>query len=147
MVDGARAATPPVAPPTIPRRRYALRKTDQSGRTLRCHTLDKEAQMRPASDCSNMTELRAEIDDLDRQLVALLVTRASYIDRAVELKSAVGLQARIDARVDEVLGNVRRRAEEQGLDPDLAEALWTRIIEWSIAREERVLGPSVERKT
>ncbi len=103
--------------------------------------------MRPASDCSNMTELRAEIDDLDRQLVALLVTRASYIDRAVELKSAVGLQARIDARVDEVLGNVRRRAEEQGLDPDLAEALWTRIIEWSIAREERVLGPSVERKT
>ena len=103
--------------------------------------------MRPASDCRNMTELRAEIDALDRQLVALLVKRASYIDRAIDLKSAVGLQARITTRVDEVLGNVRARAEEQGLDPDLAEALWTRIIDWSIAREERVLGPSVERKT
>lgn len=103
--------------------------------------------MRSASECSNMVELRAEIDELDRQLIALLVKRASYIDRAIDLKSAVGLQARIKTRVDEVVANVRTLAKAQGLDPNLAEALWTRIIDWSIAREERVLGPRVERKT
>ena len=102
--------------------------------------------MRPASECRNMTELRAEIDQLDQQLVALLVKRASYIDRAIELKSVAGLTARIPTRVEEVLGNVRALADAQGMDPDLTEALWARIIDWSIAREERVLGPSQEGK-
>jgi isochorismate pyruvate lyase len=92
-----------------------------------------------------MTELRAEIDRLDRALVALLVERASYIDRAAQLKPAEGLPARIAPRVAEVLGNVERLAQQGGLDPALARALWTQIIEWSITREERVMGPDAER--
>jgi isochorismate pyruvate lyase len=27
------------------------------------------------------------------------------------------------------------------MDPDLAEKLWRILIDWSIAREERVIGP------
>ena len=101
--------------------------------------------MRPPSDCQSMTELRAEIDRLDRALVALLVERARYIDRAAELKPAAGLPARIAPRVAEVLANVERLAQEGGLDPALARALWTQIIEWSITREERAMGPDDER--
>lgn len=103
--------------------------------------------MRRPADCHSMTELRAEIDRLDRALIALLVERAGYIDRAVELKPAEGLPARIEPRVAEVLANVRKQAQAGGLDPDLAEALWTQIIEWSIAREERVLGPGLQDPT
>lgn len=103
--------------------------------------------MRPPSECRNMNELRAEIDLLDQELVRLLVARAGYIDRAIRLKTSARLPARIDARVDEVLENVRNLAAQQGLDPELAGALWERIIEWSIAREERVLGPETEGKT
>lgn len=88
-----------------------------------------------------MSELRAEIDRLDRALVALLVERASYIDRATELKPTEGLPARIGARVEQVKRNVRTAAKAEGLDPELAESLWTLLIDWSIAREERVLGP------
>jgi isochorismate pyruvate lyase len=87
-----------------------------------------------------MTELRVEIDALDRDLVALLVRRAAYIDRAITLKQREALPARIDDRVAEVLDRVRRRAEADGLDGDLAETLWRHLIDWSIAREERVLG-------
>lgn len=101
--------------------------------------------MRPPSDCQNMDELRAQIDRLDQELVGLLVARTGYIDRAIELKSTAQLPARIEARVDEVLRNVRRLAAQQGLDPKLAEALWENIIEWSIAREERVLGKAEAR--
>lgn len=36
--------------------------------------------------------------------------------------------------------NVRRKADRQGLDPDLAEAMWRIMIETVIAREERVIG-------
>ncbi len=102
----------------------------------------KPAPIQDAKDCQTMAELRAQIDRLDRELVALLVQRAGYIDRAVELKPGEKLPARIGPRVDEVLANVRAVAVAGGLDPQLTEDLWRRIIEWSIAREERVLGPS-----
>ena len=87
-----------------------------------------------------MATLRAQIDALDADLVALLAERAGYIDRAVALKQAEGLPANIPARVEEVVAKVRARADAQGLDPDLAEALWRPLIGWSIAREEKVLG-------
>ena len=92
------------------------------------------------SQCSTMAELRAEIDRIDARLVALLAGRAGYIDRAAELKPALGLPARIDDRVEEVVEKVRARAMAEALDPDLAEALWRRLIDWSIAREEAKIG-------
>ena len=87
-----------------------------------------------------MAELRVELDELDRELVKTLATRAGYIDRAIELKVIEGLPANIPQRVEQVVRNVRDRADNYGLDPDLAEQLWRRLIDWSIAREEQVLG-------
>jgi isochorismate pyruvate lyase len=46
---------------------------------------------KPPAHCANMTELRAEIDRLDKDLVALLAQRTAYIDRAAQIKSGVGL--------------------------------------------------------
>lgn len=97
--------------------------------------------MKPAADCRSMTELRAAIDTIDGEIVALLARRAGYIDRAIQLKPAEGLPARIDDRVEDVVAKVRARASAATLDPDLAEAVWRTVIEWSIAREETVLGP------
>lgn len=94
----------------------------------------------PPEACNSMAALRAQIDLLDEELVALLVRRAAYIDRAIELKPAEGLPARIPERVEEVVANVRARAAAQGLDSDLAETLWRVLIDWSIAREEVILS-------
>ncbi|WP_347311292.1 chorismate mutase [Defluviimonas sp. SAOS-178_SWC] len=93
-------------------------------------------------ECRTMAEIRAEIDRVDGLIVALLVERSGYIDRAAELKPALGLPARIDERVEEVVAQVRARAMAEGLDPGLAEALWRHLIDWSIAREEAVIGPN-----
>jgi isochorismate pyruvate lyase len=90
--------------------------------------------------CTTMQELRREIDGIDRELVRLLVRRAACIDRAAELKRAADLPARIPERVDEVIGNARAAAAAGGLDPTLASELWRRIVDWSIAREERALA-------
>jgi isochorismate pyruvate lyase len=87
-----------------------------------------------------MPELRAEIDRIDAELVALLARRVACIDRAVELKREAGLPARIAPRVEEVAGNARDAAAEWGLEPAAVEALWRTIIEWSIAREAAALG-------
>lgn len=95
--------------------------------------------MTPA-ECRTMADIRAEIDRIDGRLVALLAERAGYIDRAAEIKPSLGLPARIDDRVEEVVDKVRIRAMAEALDPDLAEALWRRLIDWSIAREEVRFG-------
>lgn len=90
--------------------------------------------------CTDMAQLRAQIDQIDTELVALLALRAKHIDRAIELKPAEGLPARIETRVNDVLDKVASQAESQGLDPALARSLWSELIDWSIAREERILG-------
>ena len=97
-----------------------------------------------AADCTTMAEVRAQIDRLDVELVALFAERTSYIDRASQIKSVLGLPARIDSRVEEVVANVRRHAVGHGLPPDKIEKLWRRLIEWSIEREETVLGKDAE---
>ncbi len=96
--------------------------------------------MKTPAECTTMAELRAEIDRLDTELVSLFAQRTGYIDRAVEIKSDVGLPARIDARVEEVVANVRRHAVAHGLPPDKMEKLWRKLIDWSIEREEDRLG-------
>ncbi|MDD9716127.1 chorismate mutase [Dinoroseobacter sp. PD6] len=103
--------------------------------------------MRAPEDCNSMAELRAAIDTLDRSLVALLARRAGYIDRAIALKPAENLPARIEDRVAQVKARVRAEADTQGLDPDLVEGLWHQLIEWSIAREEVVLGADAPKET
>jgi isochorismate pyruvate lyase len=93
----------------------------------------------PPADCASMENLRAQIDLLDRKLVALLAQRAGYIDRAIALKQENGWPARIPARVEDVIAKVRAAAEDEALDPALVEALWRQLVEWSIAREARVI--------
>jgi isochorismate pyruvate lyase len=102
--------------------------------------------MKTPGECMTMADLRSEIDRVDEELVARFAQRATYIDRAVEIKSGIDLPARIEARVEQVVGNVRRHAVKHGLPPDLVEKLWRRLIDWSIAREESTLGPDNLRK-
>ncbi|MDZ4391367.1 chorismate mutase [Cypionkella sp.] len=96
--------------------------------------------MKAPADCQTMQDLRVQIDLLDAEIVAKLAARAGYIDRAIQLKQIEQLPARIEDRVEQVVERVRARALIEGLDPALTEDLWRRLIEWSIAREERVLG-------
>lgn len=97
--------------------------------------------MKAPADCHSMQDLRVQIDALDAEIVAKLMARAGYIDRAVVLKQSENMPARINDRVEDVVAKVRARAVAEGLDPALVEDLWRRLIEWSIAREEQVLGP------
>ena len=102
--------------------------------------------MNTAANCTTMAEIRAEIDRVDEDLVRRFAERATYIDRASEIKATVNLPARIGSRVEEVVANVRAHALTYGLPPELVEKLWRRLIDWSIAREESRLGPDSLRK-
>lgn len=92
--------------------------------------------MKRPQDCTTMADIRAEIDRLDEELVALFAERTAYIDRAAAIKEEIGLPARIEDRVEQVVANVRRHAATHGLPPDKLEKLWRKLIDWSIEREE-----------
>lgn len=92
--------------------------------------------MKRPQDCTTMADIRAEIDRLDEELVALFAERTAYIDRAAMIKEEIGLPARIEDRVEQVVANVRRHAVSHGLPPDKLEKLWRKLIDWSIEREE-----------
>ena len=88
----------------------------------------------------SLSDLRAIIDRIDRDIVTLLAERVRCLDQVVAVKTRDNLPAAIPERVEEVVAHVRAQAEANGMPPDLAELLWRRLIEWSIAYEEGHLG-------
>ncbi len=75
-----------------------------------------------------LKELRDEIDAVDRELVALLARRRDVVARVAEAKRRAGLPVHHPAREEDLLSDRRRRAREAGLDPDLVEDLFRRVM-------------------
>lgn len=97
--------------------------------------------MKAPEDCHSMPELREAIDAFDREIVAMLAKRATYMDRAVILKQEVQWPAYIQSRIDDVLNKVVAAAEETDeLDGEIVHKIWTLLIDWSIQREKNTLG-------
>jgi isochorismate pyruvate lyase len=90
-------------------------------------------RVKPA-DCLTMAEVRAGVDALDAELVALIGERFRYMDAAARIKPERGA-VRDEARKAEVLANVARHAAAAGVPGEVAEALWERLVEASIAYE------------
>ena len=84
--------------------------------------------------CETMIDVRAGVDQVDRELVALLVRRFGYMDAAARIKADRG-SVRDEARKAQVLDNVAREAETAGLDPQRLRAVWDVLVEQSIAHE------------
>ena len=93
---------------------------------------------REAQKCGNMEDVRVEIDRIDQALVDLICERFAYVDRAWQLKNSPA-DARVPWRIQQVIDRVRARAEENGLPPELVEALWRQMIGWFIQYEEEKL--------
>ncbi|WP_409432193.1 chorismate mutase [Litorimonas sp. RW-G-Af-16] len=85
-------------------------------------------------DCQTMTDVRAGVDAIDRELVRLLVTRQGYMHAAARIKTT--RDAVYDAaRIEDVVAKVLVEAKAQGLSPDIAEPVWRKLIERCIAHE------------
>jgi isochorismate pyruvate lyase len=93
---------------------------------------------RKAKDCSNMDEVRVEIDRIDRALVDLVAERFGYVDRAWQLKKSPE-EAVVPWRIQQVVDKVKAQARERGLPPELVESLWRQMIGWFIQYEEEQL--------
>ena len=96
--------------------------------------IDNSTSPTPASDCQDMTDIRREIDRLDRVLVALLAERQTYIERAGHIKGTRD-RVRDEARIEDVVSKVLVEAQKQGLSADVAETVWRAMVDRFIAHE------------
>ena len=96
------------------------------------------------ADCADMTEVRVEIDRIDRALVDLIAERFGYVERAWQIKLAEKAEASVPWRNQQVIDKVRARAADKGLSPDLCEALWRQMIGWFVQYEEEKLRRQLE---
>jgi len=69
--------------------------------------------IRSPEDCATMAEVRAAIDDLDRQIVALIARRFGYMDAAARIKPDRA-SVRDELRKAEVIANVKAEARQRG---------------------------------
>jgi isochorismate pyruvate lyase len=85
-------------------------------------------------DCQTMPEVRAGIDALDADLVAMLASRFAYMRAAARIKPSRDA-VRDEARKAEVIANAVARAGVEGAPADLIARLWDDLVEASIAYE------------
>jgi len=95
--------------------------------------------MKKAEDCQSMSDVRAEIDRIDRALVDLLAERWTFVDRAWFFKRSPE-EASVPWRNKDVIDKVKARAAQTDMPPEMAEALWRLIIGWGIQYEEERLN-------
>ena len=90
--------------------------------------------MKTPTDCDSLGEVRAAIDHLDQQIVALLSLRADYVRSAAKFKSS---EADVSApgRLSSMIAQRREWARREGLDPDFIEKLYRDLVAYFIARE------------
>ena len=81
-----------------------------------------------------MEQVRAGVDGIDRQLVALLAERFAHMRAAARIKTDRGA-VRDEARKAEVIANARAEAERLGAPGEVVAALWDQLVEASIAYE------------
>jgi isochorismate pyruvate lyase len=102
---------------------------------------------RKPQDCSDLSQVRIEIDRIDNDLVDLIAERFGYVERAWQIKLGLKQEASVPWRNQQVIDKVRARAVEKGVPPDLCEALWRQMIGWFIQYEEEKLRGELEDKS
>jgi len=90
--------------------------------------------IRSSEDCATMAEVRAAIDNLDRQIVALIAQRFGYMDAAARIKPDRA-SVRDETRKAEVIAKVKAEARVLGLDEQQIARLYNQLIEASISYE------------
>lgn len=93
-----------------------------------------DEQLNTAETAETMTDVRHEVDRIDRLLVALLRERQTFMDAAARIKGK--RKAVLDRpRIEDVVSKVKAEAERQGLSPAIAEPVWRTLIDRCIAYE------------
>ena len=87
-----------------------------------------------AITCQNLEDVRAHIDELDRQIVGLIAQRGAYVSQAARFKKDSNA-VKAPQRVEQVFLKVRALAEELGANPHVTEQVYRAMVAAFIQQE------------
>lgn len=85
-------------------------------------------------DCRTMADVRAGVDALDLQIVAMLAVRFRFMTAAARIKQDRGA-VRDEGRKAVVIANAREAAQRLGIPSEIVGDIWDLLVEGSIAYE------------
>lgn len=105
--------------------------------------------MIPPDECANLDEIRAGMDAIDRDMIALIARRVAYVRAAAKFKTSSAAVAAPE-RVAAVLKTRRAWAEEAGLNGDVIEGLYRDLVSYCVSEEHKEFttaghGPALPR--
>lgn len=80
-----------------------------------------------AMECNSLEEVRTRIDQIDRQMVALLAERGAYVSQAARFKKTTD-DVKAPQRVEQVIAKVTSLARELGANPAVTEQVYRAMI-------------------
>ena len=90
--------------------------------------------MKKPDRCENITDIRKEIDRLDRQVIAIIGQRFGYVKAAAKFKTSE-TSVKAPERFQAMLQQRRVWAEEEGLNPDVIEKIYRDLVTYFIEEE------------
>ena len=90
--------------------------------------------MKAVENCNSIEEVRANIDRIDRQIVALLGERGGYVKQAARFKKTTD-DVKAPQRVEQVISRVTALSRELGANPFVTEQVYRAMISAFIRAE------------
>lgn len=90
----------------------------------------------PPGQCSGLDQIRAGMDAIDREIVALIAQRVAYVRAAAKFKTSSANVAAPE-RVAAVLKTRREWAEAAGLSGEVIEGLYRELVAYSVSEEHK----------
>jgi isochorismate pyruvate lyase len=90
----------------------------------------------PPAECAGLEEIRAGMDAVDRQMVALVAERVEYVRAAAKFKTSSANVAAPE-RVVAVLKSRREWAEAAGLSGEVVESVYRDLVAYCVSEEHK----------
>jgi isochorismate pyruvate lyase len=97
-------------------------------------TLRKEKELIPPELTENMQEVREGVDEIDRQLIDLLISRYKFMDAAARIKDDK-YKVRDEVRKSQVIDNVCALVKNTSVPEETVKIIWNILVESCIAYE------------
>ncbi|WP_316820254.1 isochorismate lyase [Pedobacter gandavensis] len=93
-----------------------------------------ETSRKQPEECQNMIDIRQEIDHIDQQIIGLIGRRYQYVKSAAQFKTSES-SVKAPERFASMLLERRKWAEQQDLDPNVIEKIYTDLVHYFINEE------------
>ena len=98
--------------------------------------VDKEERKAP-QECTDITEVRHEIDTIDAEIIGLLSARLGYVREVVKYKEKTASGIEATDRRKAVIDSRRKWAQDAGINPDIIEHIYNTLIDYFIEEEKK----------